>query len=59
MAVIAGVQPAQAGGVFINSTAFLGDSIPFIWPIAPAGRALDLLPRLDVTISTDLVAACA
>ncbi|MDZ7784269.1 MAG: class I SAM-dependent methyltransferase [Halioglobus sp.] len=47
----------RPGGIFISSTACLGDFMPAIRYIAPAGRLLGLLPRLSVFSLEDLRAA--
>ncbi len=45
----------KPGGVFVSSTACLGDSMKIFKYIAPPGRALGLLPILDVMTADELV----
>lgn len=52
-AVYAMLRP---GGVFITSTACVGDTMKALKPIAPLGRALGLLPQLSVMTSPELMA---
>jgi len=47
----------RPGGVFISSTACLGDFMPAIRYVAPVGRLFGLLPRLSVFSLEDLRAA--
>lgn len=47
----------RPGGVFISSTACLGDFMPAIRYVAPLGRWVGLLPRLSVFTVADLRAA--
>lgn len=52
-AVYAMLRP---GGVFITSTACVGDTMKALKLIAPLGRALGLLPQLSVMTSPELMA---
>ena len=55
-AVIAKVfRLLKPGGLFISSTSCVGETMGFLRPVAPLGRALGLLPRLDVMTPADLV----
>lgn len=55
-AVIAKVHRLlKAGGVFVTSTACLGDTMKFFKVIAPIGKFLGLMPLLKVFTSKDLV----
>lgn len=45
----------RPGGVFVSSTACLGDNMRFFRMIAPVGRALGLLPILDVMTRAELI----
>lgn len=57
-AVIAKVfRLLRPGGLFISSTACLGDTMGLFKPIAPLGKAVGLLPQLDVMTTTELVAS--
>ncbi len=57
-AVIAKVfRMLKPGGLFVSSTACVGDTMGFFKAIAPIGRALGLLPILDVMTRKDLVAS--
>lgn len=47
----------KPGDVFISSTTCIGDSMAAFKFIAPIGKALGLLPQLDVMTSADLVAS--
>jgi len=47
----------KPGGLFVSSTACIGDSMPYIKYVAPLGRAVGLLPRLDVMTRQQLVAS--
>lgn len=47
----------KPGGFFVSSTACLGDSMGFFKFIAPAGRALGVLPILNVMTREELVAS--
>ncbi|HEV7344350.1 MAG TPA: class I SAM-dependent methyltransferase [Devosia sp.] len=47
----------KPGGLFISSTACVGDTMGFFKLIAPLGKAVGLLPQLDVMKSTDLIAS--
>lgn len=47
----------KPGGVFVSSTACLGDSMAWFRYVAPAGRALGVLPSLAVFGASDLRAA--
>ena len=49
----------KPGGVFVSSTACLGDSMGFFRYVAPAGRALGLLPILNVMTRDELTASIA
>ena len=44
----------KPGGIFVSSTACLGDSMPYIRLVAPLGAATGLLPRLGVFTRTQL-----
>jgi ubiquinone/menaquinone biosynthesis C-methylase UbiE len=56
-AVIAKVfRLLKPGGVFISSTTCVGDTMGAFKLIAPLGKALGLLPQLDVMTTTELVA---
>jgi 2-polyprenyl-3-methyl-5-hydroxy-6-metoxy-1,4-benzoquinol methylase len=46
----------KPGGVFISSTACIADMMAFFKYIAPAGRALGLLPFVDIFTKADLLA---
>jgi ubiquinone/menaquinone biosynthesis C-methylase UbiE len=46
----------RPGGVFISSTACVGDTMKALKFIAPLGRALGLLPQLSVMTSPELIA---
>lgn len=46
----------RPGGVFITSTACVGDTMKALKLIAPLGRALGLLPQLSVMTSPELTA---
>lgn len=55
-AVIAKVfRMLKPGGRFVSSTTCLGDTMGAFKLIAPIGKALGLLPQLDVMTTTDLV----
>ncbi|KRA42183.1 class I SAM-dependent methyltransferase [Devosia sp. Root635] len=55
-AVIAKVfRMLKPGGLFVSSTTCLGDTMGAFKLIAPIGKALGLLPQLDVMTTTDLV----
>lgn len=57
-AVIAKVfRLLKPGGVFISSTACVGDTMGAFKLIAPLGKALGLLPQLDVMTKDELVAS--
>lgn len=45
----------KPGGVFVSSTACLGDRLAFFKVLAPIGRAVGLLPVLNVMSQTELV----
>ena len=45
----------KPGGVFVSSTACLGDNLKFFKWIAPLGRWLGLLPRLRVFTQLQLL----
>jgi len=47
----------KPGGVFASSSACLGDSMGFFRYVAPAGRALGLLPILNVMTRDELTAS--
>jgi ubiquinone/menaquinone biosynthesis C-methylase UbiE len=47
----------KPGGVFISSTTCVGDTMGLFKLIAPLGKALGLLPRLDVMTTAELVAS--
>ncbi|MGB3337711.1 MAG: class I SAM-dependent methyltransferase [Devosia sp.] len=55
-AVIAKVfRLLRPGGLFISSTACIGDSMKALKLVTPLGRALGLLPQLDIMTTADLV----
>ena len=57
-AVIAKVfRLLKPGGVFISSTSCIGDTMGAFKFIAPIGKAIGLLPTLDIMTSADLVAS--
>ena len=57
-AVIAKVfRLLKPGGVFISSTTCVGDTMGLFKLIAPLGKALGLLPQLDVMTTAELVAS--
>lgn len=45
----------RPGGVFVSSTACVGDSMKLLGLVAPLGKALGLLPHLDVMTTSQLV----
>jgi 2-polyprenyl-3-methyl-5-hydroxy-6-metoxy-1,4-benzoquinol methylase len=45
----------KPGGIFISSTTCVGDTMGLFKTIAPLGKALGLLPRLDVMTTGELV----
>ena len=47
----------KPGGVFISSTTCIGDTMGLFKVIAPLGKALGLLPQLDVMTTGELVAS--
>jgi hypothetical protein len=57
-AVIAKVfRLLKPGGVFISSTTCVGDTMGVFKLVAPLGKALGLLPRLDVMTTAELIAS--
>lgn len=57
-AVIAKVfRLLKPGGVFISSTTCVGDTMGLFKLIAPLGKAVGLLPQLDVMTTAELVAS--
>jgi len=53
--VIAKVHKAlKPGGVFVTSTACIGDMMSLIWVVAPIGRFLGLLPLLRIFTTREL-----
>lgn len=57
-AVIAKVfRLLKPGGLFVSSTACIGDTMGLFKAIAPLGKALGLLPQLDVMTTAGLVAS--
>jgi len=44
----------KPGGLFVSSTACLGDTMAMFKYLAPLGKALRLLPQLDVMTTTEL-----
>ncbi len=57
-AVIAKVHATlKPGGVFVSSTACMGDSMPWMRLVAPIGRAAGLLPQLRVFSGKQLKAS--
>jgi ubiquinone/menaquinone biosynthesis C-methylase UbiE len=55
-AVIAKVfRMLKPGGLFVSSTTCIGDTMGLFKLIAPAGKAVGLLPQLDVMTTQDLV----
>lgn len=49
----------KPGGIFVSSTACLGDTMPVFKYLAPAGKMLGVLPLLNVMTGSELVAALA
>lgn len=47
----------KPGGVFISSTTCIGDTMGAFKLIAPLGKAMGLLPQLDIMTSAELVAS--
>jgi ubiquinone/menaquinone biosynthesis C-methylase UbiE len=47
----------KPGGIFVSSTACLGDTMPAFKYLAPVGKALGVLPLLNVMTVSELVAA--
>lgn len=47
----------RPGGIFVSSTACVGDSMKLLGLVAPLGKALGLLPQLDVMTTGELVGA--
>ena len=45
----------KPGGVFISSTTCLGDTMGFFKAVAPLGKAVGLLPQLNVFTTEELV----
>lgn len=56
-ALEAAAHALKPGGVFVSSTPCLGDFVPFFRWIGPLGRALGLLPMLNVFTQSQLLAA--
>lgn len=55
-AVIAKVfRMLKPGGLFVSSTTCIGDTMGLLKPLAPVGKALGLLPQLDVMTTSGLV----
>jgi ubiquinone/menaquinone biosynthesis C-methylase UbiE len=46
----------KPGGIFVSSTTCIGDTMKIFKFVAPIGKAMGLLPQLDVMTSNDLVA---
>ena len=44
----------KPGGVFVTSTACIGDTMTLIWVVAPIGRFLGLLPLLRIFTAREL-----
>jgi len=56
--VIAAVyRMLKPGGIFVTSTACLGDSLKFLKFVAPIGRVLGLIPLVKVFTTRELVAS--
>lgn len=49
----------KPGGIFVSSTTCIGDTMKIFKVVAPIGRAMGLLPQLDVMTSSELVASLA
>lgn len=47
----------KPGGIFVTSTACLGDTMKFLKFVAPIGRVLGLIPLVKVFTTTELVAS--
>jgi ubiquinone/menaquinone biosynthesis C-methylase UbiE len=47
----------RPGGIFVSSTTCIGDTMKFFKFFAPIGKAMGLLPQLDVMTSSELVAS--
>ncbi len=47
----------RPGGVFVTSTTCIGDTMKFFKLIAPIGKALGLMPLLDIFTTEELVAS--
>lgn len=47
----------KPGGLFVSSTTCIGDTMPLIKLVAPLGRALGLLPSLNVMTVAELTGA--
>lgn len=47
----------KPGGIFVSSTTCIGDTMKIFKVVAPIGRAMGLLPQLDVMTSSELVAS--
>jgi ubiquinone/menaquinone biosynthesis C-methylase UbiE len=59
-AVIAKVfRLLKPGGLFISSTTCIGDSMKALKFVAPLGKALGLLPQLDIMTTAELVQSLA
>lgn len=57
-AVIAKVfRLLKPGGLFISSTSCVGETMGFLKFVAPLGKALGLLPRLDVMTTAELISS--
>lgn len=49
----------KPGGIFVSSTTCIGDTMKIFKVVAPIGKAMGLLPQLDVMTSSELVASLA
>lgn len=59
-AAIATIYSAlKPGGLFVSSTACIQDMLPLLALVAPLGRAVGLLPHLDIMSKEQLLAALA
>ena len=47
----------KPGGIFVSSTTCIGDTMKIFKFVAPFGKAMGLLPQLDVMTSSELVAS--
>ena len=49
----------KPGGVFVSSTACMGDTMGFFKFFAPLGKAVGLMPQLDIMTTAELVRSLA